>query len=846
MKKLAIQFFLFLFLSKAYASAGFSLITNDKGAPVYYGGNERVVKTAIGMLIEDSRLVCTHPFTQTGKITSSSVIVGIPAREPEFQKLLSKHGIDISGIHDKWEAFRIQSVTSGRKNYLFVIGSDPRGAAYGVLELSRLIGVSPWAWWADVTPGKKTKLTLPANYKNSQSPSVQYRGIFLNDEDWGLMPWATQTLAPQSSKGAIGPEAYEKIFGLLLRLRANTVWPAMHECTVPFYMVEGNRETAEKYGMVVGASHCEPMMSNAAGEWDVRGKGEYDYTKNKEQIISFWTERLKELYRSENLFTIGMRGKHDGMMQGVKTLEEHKNALAQIIADQRGLLEKYVATGTTKFPSVQDIPQVFIPYKEVLEVYDAGLEVPDDVTLVWCDDNYGYIRRLSDPQEQQRAGRAGVYYHISYWGRPHDYLWLASTSPALVYTEMKRAYEHGADKFWILNVGDIKPGEYLTEFFLDMAWDIRFCEQNGKEQSVFNHLDRWVEREFGGQHTDEITSILKEYYRLANFRKPEHTGWSRVEEPGNYPRRGVTPVADSEYNPGFNNELQNRILGYLSLEEQVRQLRASIPDSKKNAFFQLVEYPVRGASLMNQKWLNARLSHHYTEIDLREAKSYAEKSIQAYYEIERITGDYSRMENGKWDRMMDFRPRNLPVFEKPVFGKLDSLLEAGYQPANLPIQGKKEPILAQNAKQAINLPENRQIVEGLGHSFAAVKVQEGDSLSFVFDVKEAGDALIKIAAIPNHDVDGKGMKISLTVDGKELPPVDYSVKDRSETWKQNVLRGQAIVTFPYTFRQAGRIIITVKALTPYIILDQVMIDQSEGEKFYEFPVVGKGSAHLAD
>ncbi|MDR0575060.1 MAG: glycosyl hydrolase 115 family protein [Tannerella sp.] len=687
-----------------------------------------------------------------------------------------------------------------------------------------MIGVSPWHYFADSRPAGATSFGFPETPLHDM-PAVRYRGIFLNDEDWGLSPWATQTLAPYSGRGAIGPEAYEKIFELLLRLRANTIWPAMHECTVPFYLVKGNREMADRYGIIVGTSHCEPLMRCSAGEWDVAGEGDYNYKTNREAIIAYWTERLEELSGSDNIYTIGMRGKHDGMMQGVRTLDEHMFYLSQVIRDQQKLIRQFV------HPDPTAVPQVFIPYKEVLDVYDAGLEVPEHVTLVWCDDNYGYIRRLSGVREQSRAGRSGVYYHISYWGRPHDYLWLASTSPALIHSEMTRAYEHGADRLWILNVGDLKPAEYLTEFFLDMAWDIRSPR---KKQSVFDHLACWAEREFGKSYAADVTEIMKTYYHLANIRKPEFIGWSRVEESG-FPR-GLTPVTDSGYNPDFNDELQRRIQAYLLLEKRVARLKASIPAHKACAFYQLIEYPVRGASLMNRKWLYAQLAHYYTHSDTALAEEYARKSRLAYRETERITADYNAMENGKWNRIMDFRPRKLPVFDEPAFPQLDSMMRLGRQSVK---QIKKTVrqgyVLAQNAAQATGVSSAGVVIEGLGHSFFAVQMKQGDSLTFSFDIPEPGEAWIKIATIPNHDVDMKGMKIAVSVDEKEIAVLDYSVSGRSETWKRNVLRGQALSSVRHTFLQAGSATVTIKALTPYIIADQIMVGTTEAEDFYEFP-----------
>jgi hypothetical protein len=734
-------------------------------------------------------------------------------------------------LQGKWEAFQIYV----QDNKLIISGSDARGKAYGILEISQMFGVSPWEWWADVTPEKRNLFLLSDVKEGSQSPSVQYRGIFLNDEDWGLLPWATRNFNYELIegvklsdnprwKGAIGAAAYERIFQLLLRLRANTVWTAMHECTVPFYFVKGNREIAGKYGIVVGTSHCEPLMRNSASEWDVSGKGDYNFITNRRNILDYWAERLQELQHSENIFTVGMRGKHDGMMQGVKTLEEHKNALSQIIPAQQELLGKYIN------PEPDKIPQVFIPYKEVLEVYDNGLNVPDYVTLVWCDDNYGYIRRLSDGQEQKRSGGSGVYYHVSYWGQPHDYLWLASTSPALVYSEMKRAYKHNAKKLWIVNAGDIKPAEYLTEFFLDMAWNIEAINN----ENVFSHLNRWAEREFGKQNAGAITPVIKEYYRLANIRKPEFTGWSRVEEYKLYKNQyGLSPVADSEYNPAFNNELQGRIDDYLSLEKQVADIKQTIPENLKSAFFELVEYPVCCASLINRKWLYRQLSNYVLEMgNTEKAEQYAAASLNVYNLIDTLTVKYNALESGKWFGIMDFRPRDLPVFAKPEFPQPD-----------FPATGKsigierKEPayVVALNASQADNKLSGGTVIEGLGHSFSAVEIQKGQTLDFTFEIPEAGEYCLKIGTVPNHDVDGAGMKIAVLLNDKTVNESDYSVEGRSEIWKQNVLRAQAISSVKLNVEQAGKIKISVKALTGHIILDQIMLLHGE-MNFYELPV----------
>lgn len=449
---------------------------------------EPVVKSALKMLANDFQAVL-----------SSDVCIG---REGNI--IINK---DTTLLDKRKEAFQLKV----SDDQLYVTGSDAHGVAYGILEISRLIGVSPWEWWADVMPLKRSSFSLANDYVNLQAPSIEFRGIFINDEDWGLMPWSSLHYEPWHKPGRIGPKTNARIFELMLRLRANTYWPAMHECTQPFFLTQGNREVAEQYGIYIGGSHCEPMASSTAGEWRIRGKGEYDYVNNSKNVYDFWEQRVKEVANQPILYTIGMRGVHDGAMNGAKTIKEQKAVLQHVFADQRHLLRQYVNQDITK------VPQVFIPYKEVMDIYDTGLEVPEDVCLMWCDDNYGYIHHFPTDEERQRKGGNGVYYHISYWGRPHDYLWLGTFSPALLYQQMTTAYDSGIQKLWVLNVGDIKPAEYQIELFMDMAWDIHSV----RKQGITKHLSHFLQREFGNQLGKHLLPVMKEHYRLAYIRKPE-------------------------------------------------------------------------------------------------------------------------------------------------------------------------------------------------------------------------------------------------------------------------------------------------------------------------------------
>lgn len=639
------------------ARDGFPLVRNGRSAPVCCpGGEEAVVRTALAIYAADAERVTGSPLESRRSVADGTVVVGTLSGRGGLDSLAEAWGVPTADLAGRWEAFRLCEAVRNGQRVLFVVGSDPRGTAYGVLELSRLLGVSPWEWWADVTPRPLRDLTLPADYDRSEAPSVRYRGIFLNDEDWGLDPWGTRYEGSDVA-GELGPKTYSRIFELLLRLRANTIWPAMHASTVAFYRVPGNREAAERYGIVVGTSHCEPMMRNNVGEWDETRFGAYDFASNRTGVLRYWRDRVREVARDENIFTLGMRGVHDGEMAGAETLDEQTALTNEVIRAQRRMLAEELHRPVTV------IPQIFVPYKEVLDIYNNGVEVPDDVTLMWCDDNYGYITRLSNAAERTRNGGAGVYYHVSYYGKPHDYLWLTTSQPALMVAEMQRAWEYGARKIWILNVGDLKPAEYHTELFLDMAWRIDAVTT----ETVGAHRQRWLAREFGEEVASEAFALLQEHYRLAAERKPEHMGWSRIQQPG--VKGGITPVADTEFD-SFGREGFARLEAYGRLQAAVRRLAERLPADRQDAWFELVRYPVEGAALMNKKWLCAQYARRYAAEGLAAGAEYAAASRQAYDSIRLLTDRYNReTAGGKWRDMMSMTPRNLPVFAAPAFGE---------------------------------------------------------------------------------------------------------------------------------------------------------------------------------
>lgn len=770
-KKLISLMAFFLVALSMYGQQDFVLNSQQPVTIACRDSEAEVVHTALHLLDRDLASV----LSASSRITSQdgAIIVGT-LHESD---LIDQAGIDLSPLKDKNQAF-VLAVSPGGK--LIIAGSDRHGTAYGVMELSRLIGVSPWEWWADATPEKKTSFRLPASYRNFQSPSVEYRGIFLNDEDWGLTPWSWQTYEPSRIEGQIGPKTHERIFELLLRLRANTFWPAMHGCSVPFYFTPGNKEMAHKYGIFIGTSHCEPMMRNTNGEWKRDGVGEYDYVHNSANVLSFWEKRVKEVAGLYNLYTLGMRGVHDGAMNGAKTIEEQKAVLTRVLKDQRDLLAKYVNRDVAK------VPQVFIPYKEVLDVYHAGLQVPDGVTLMWCDDNYGYIRHFPTAEERARRGGNGVYYHVSYWGRPHDYLWLGTAHPSLVYQQMSLAYEKGIQKMWVLNVGDIKPAEYQVELFLDMAWDLEGVRKEGPVA----HQHRFLEREFGTEVAARLHPVMQEHYRLAYIRKPEFMGNTRTEE-----KNPVYKVISDL--PWSEEEIRERLAAYRQLSDKVEELLPAVPEAKKDAYFQLAKYPVQAAAQMNHKLLMAQLARH--------GKADWAASDAAYDSIAALTRLYNKE---KWHRMMDFQPRKLPVFER---------VERKTLLSGLP--HKRQPVYAWNGADCVK--GNPVKLEGLGYEGKAVQVAKDTELAFVFDNWKADSVEVEVRLLPNHPVEGGRLRFSVSLDGKAMPSVSYETKGRSEEWKENVLRNQAIRRLVLPVAGGGAHRLVFSALDEGVVLDGI-------------------------
>lgn len=777
------RFILLLFIGLLFPYSSFAdvVFRSNSNVNVSISSIEAdVVQTAFDIFCKDFRAVFGGDVLKGDK---GQIVIGTIGNNTPAEKMIDKEVLQ--NLRNQKEGFVLQ--VKGKN--LYILGSDKRGTAYGILEVSRLIGVSPWEWWADSYKEKKSSFVLKDGFNRFEYPSVARRGIFLNDEDWGLTPWSYLTYEPSDVKGQIGSKTHARIFELLLRLRANTLWPAMHDCSVAFYLTPGNKEMADKYGIYIGTSHCEPMMRNTNAEWKTAGTGSYNYVTNRDNVLTFWEERVKELAGSDNIYTLGIRGVHDSKMLGANTLKEQYDVLVEVLKDQREMIAKYVN------PDVEAVSQVFIPYKEVLDLYNMGLEVPEDITLLWCDDNYGYLRYFPNEKERARKGGNGVYYHISYWGRPHDYLWLATNHPAQIYTQMKLAYDKGAKEMWILNVGDIKPSEYLTELFLDMAWNINGI--NNDIEGLESHLHSWLSREFGGRNAKELVAIMNEYYRLSYIRKPEFMAGTRTEESD--PKYKV--VADL---PWSEMEIEQRIGDYRAISDRVEVLSKEIPMEKKDAWFQLVEYPVRGAAEMNKKHLYGQLARHGL-VDWG-------YSDEAFETINVLTQKYNSLNGGKWKGVMDSKPRNLAVFDKVPHIK-----------AEVPLVKYKAPMFLFNGDVFVGFEGKKPILHGLGYERGAITLQKGSSVSYDFAVNDVVSIAVEVALAPNHPVEGGKLRYAICIGDAPERIVEFQTGGRSEEWKENVLTNQAKRITMHDLKEIGSHTLKIKALDEGVIVDQIKI-----------------------
>ncbi|HEX7798772.1 MAG TPA: glycosyl hydrolase 115 family protein [Asticcacaulis sp.] len=742
------------------------------GAAVVYDPNDAaVVAIAARDLAADIGRVTGHaaPVNTGG---ARQIWIGVAGHSAPIDALGAK--LDLSKLNACWECYVIAVVDHpkpGVDQALVIAGSDRRGAAYGAYEASRAIGVSPWVWWADVAPKHREALYVAAGARRFGPPSVQYRGLFINDEDWGLEPWAAKTFDP--AYGNIGPKTYERVFDLMLRLRANTLWPAMHEVSKPFNLDPANAALADRYAIVMGSSHAEPMLRNNVGEW-TDAPGNYDYATHPDEVRDYWRQRLKTNGRYENIYTLGMRGIHDSAMVGAKTTEEKRALLNRILHDQRQLLADEVGPPQT-------LPQTFVPYKEVLDVYRTGLDLPADVTIMWPDDNFGYIRQFPDAKERQRSGGSGVYYHLEYLGAPVSYIWLSTTPPALIGEEMGRAYDNGARRMWIFNVGDIKPAEIDMSYAFDLAWNVAATRKLTQKQ----WLTGFAGETFGPEQAARLGDVLDRYYHLNFERRPEQLQW--------YWGKGAVPKAS----PLSAAAIDARVAAFDALR---RDADAMVPHS--DAWFELVGYPVAASALANRRYfaLECAETGKPCAVSGEAAARAADAALTA------LGQRYDRLQDGKWKGLINEEPADK---------------QWSFRTAPPPWPGTKQALGPAPVETVKALPltpvKGWTRIEGMGRSGFVLRAE--DKAPLVTQANLQGAWSLRVAILPIFPADGaKAWRLGVSVNGGPARTLTYARDALDKDWEAGVMANRLVQD---AGEISGPVTIRITPLDPGVIVESV-------------------------
>jgi hypothetical protein len=657
---------------------------------------------------------------------SRAIIIGTIGKSPLIDQLIRSKKISVASIAEKWESFLIQVVSKpvpGIASALVIAGSDTRGTIYGIYDVSEQIGVSPWYWWADVPVQHRDALFVKPGAYSQGPPAVKYRGIFLNDEAPSLTGWVNEKF------GGYNHQFYEKVFELLLRLKANCLWPAMWNSAFneddPL-----NPKLADEFGIVMGTSHHEPML-RAQQEWKRHGAGPWDYSRNSDVLRKFWDEGIERNKNYESILTLGMRGDGDLPMS-----ETANVALLERIVDEQ---RKIIANRVNK--DLAAVPQDWALYKEVQEYYEKGMRVPDDVTLLWCDDNWGNVRRLPTEEERKRHGGAGVYYHFDYVGDPRSYKWLNTIPITKVWEQMNLSYEYGADRIWIVNVGDLKPMEFPIEFFLTMARD----PHKWPEERISEFTRLWAEREFGTEHGAAIARIISEYTKLNGRRKPE------LLEP--------TTFSLVDY-----QEADRVLAEWQSITTEAEKIYGSLPENMRDAFFELVLYPTKASALVTELYITAGKNQLYAVQGRGSTNDLAAKVRSLFQSDAELSQSYNHaLAHGKWDHMMDQTHLGYTFWNQPPVNVMPAVREVQVPEKadmGIALEGSAMPWLG-----VFHEPELPGF-DAFNQQRRFVDVFNRGKIPFEFSVATSAPW---IQVTPSHGTVEKDQRVWVTVDWEKAP-----------------------------------------------------------------------------
>ena len=819
-------------------NGNFPLVTPQEVAALCYDRNEHAgVVRAIRDLQEDVlRVTGRSPRVTLEKGAALPVIIGTLGRNALVTDRVERGILRAEDLDGKWESFVIAVVdnpAAGMPRALVIAGSDKRGTIYGIYELSRRLGVSPWYWWADVPVKRREAVYVKADtYVVSGEPKVKYRGIFINDEFPCMTEWAREKF------GGLNSQMYAHVYELLLRLRANMLWPAMWGSFKEYKPLVSvpkdedglfagncfneddpdNPRLADEYGIVVGTSHHEPMQRSQQ-EW-IRhkqdyGNGEWNWLTNKEAIKRFFREGIENTKDYESMVTIGMRGDEDRPMTDAGSREANFRVMEEIIAEQRKIIRK--ATGRP----AEEMPQVWTLYSEVLDYYDGGLDVPDDVIVMLCDDNFGHVRRLPSLEEERHPGGYGMYYHVGYYGAPRASKWLTMSALPEMWEQLSATYDYGVDKFWILNVGDIKPHEYAIDFFMEMAWN----PDTFRVDNLQDYAEKFCAMQFGERQAREAAALLSAY--------------------GRYASRVTAEMLDAETYNLESGEFKAVRDEFMALEARALRQYLTLDAACHDAYKELVLFPIQGMANLYDMYYALAMNRKLAAEGNAEANAWADRVEACFVRDSLLCYDYNhRVADGKWNHMMDqvhigytewHAPRHNRMPEvKRVAERQDGLL-TGY------VFREKAGVVSMEAEHVFAVEDAAEaawtVIPGLGRTLsglalmpytAATDGARADYRMRIDAVRDSVDVYLTFAAtmpfLPG------GHHASVALDGSVEATIGLN---QDLTWenKYTLMYPTAAariiskrVRLPLPETSDGMHTLTYRPLQPGVVLEKVIVD----------------------
>ncbi|WP_317128879.1 glycosyl hydrolase 115 family protein [Hymenobacter aquaticus] len=828
------------YVSFEKSRTGFPLAAAGKTAPLYASQADwpGVLRAAKDLQADINRVTKLTPTLTTDQAPTGKevVLIGTIGKSPLIDGLVKAGKLDVSQVAGRWETFVLQVVEKplpGVARALVIAGSDKRGTIYGIYDLSQQIGVSPWYWWADVPVKPQPALYVAAGRHSQGTPQVKYRGIFINDEAPALQNWSKEKF------GGVNSKMYGHMFELILRLKGNYLWPAMWG---NMFNVDDpqNPVLADEYGIVMGTSHHEPL-TRAHEEWKHAGKGAWNYQTNAATLQEFWRGGMKHMGTRENIVSIGMRGDGDEPM----SQESNIALLERIVADQR----KIIAEETGK-PADQT-PQLWALYKEVQDYYDKGMRVPDDVTLLLCDDNWGNIRKLPKPGEKPRAGGYGIYYHFDYVGGPRNYKWLNTNPLPRIWEQLHLAHEYGANQIWIVNVGDLKPMEFPISFFLDYAWN---PDQISADQ-IDDYSRDWAARQFGSKYAASIADILAKYAKYNSRRKPE--------------------LLDATTYSLATGEWATVVADYNQLLAQAEKINQQLPAEYRDAYYQLVLHPVQACANLNELYYTVAQNREAAKTGQATTNILAEKAKALYAKDAEITKRYHALAGGKWSHMMDQTHIGYTYWQQPEKNAMPEVvtlatdkIKAVAEPT-IPPSGSKPrhnrtsdagfveadgyvSIEAEHYTKAVDGSSVKwQTIPDLGRTLSGVttfptvapsQLPVGNSPRLEYRVQLTGSGPVTVQAYLAPTLNflgGEGLRYAVSFDD-EAPQIinlhtGLVADNGNRPWEKAVAENILHKTSTHTLTKPGAHVLKFWRVDPGVVLEKLVVDTGGGQPSYLGP-----------